>query len=284
MRITINVFAPCLMFDSIIGNRALTDLKTVLVAPVVGFGTVALGLLLGLAFARWTGLSDPAARRTFALSSGIYNYGYIPLPLALFLFDQETVGVLFVHNVGVETAMWSVGLLVLTGHGGKAGWRSIINVPLLAIGLSLILNFSGAASYLPQFVRQTAHLLGQCAIPLGLVLVGATMADYSGEFRVGSAHRMMVTACLLRVGLLPAAFLGLALLAPLTVELRQVVLLQAAMPAAVFPIVMSRHYGGDAATALRVVIATSVVALITLPLWIRLGMAVLNITPAGPPI
>ncbi len=44
------------------------------------------------------------------------------------------------------------------------------------------------------------------------------------------------------------------------------------MPAAVFPIVMARHYQGDPATAMRVVISTSVVGLATIPLWIRLGM------------
>jgi predicted permease len=44
------------------------------------------------------------------------------------------------------------------------------------------------------------------------------------------------------------------------------------MPAAVFPVVMAKHYGGDPATALRVVLATSLVGLITIPLWIRAGM------------
>jgi hypothetical protein len=51
-----------------------------------------------------------------------------------------------------------------------------------------------------------------------------------------------------------------------------VIVLEAAMPAAVFPIVMARHYAGDPATAMRVVIGTSVVGLVTIPLWIRLGL------------
>ena len=49
-------------------------------------------------------------------------------------------------------------------------------------------------------------------------------------------------------------------------------MLEAAMPAAVFPIVMAKHYGGDPATAVRVVVATSLVGLLTIPLWIRFGM------------
>jgi predicted permease len=59
---------------------------------------------------------------------------------------------------------------------------------------------------------------------------------------------------------------------PASVELKRVIVLEAAMPAAVFPIVMARHYAGDPATAMRVVIGTSVVGLVTIPLWIRFGM------------
>jgi predicted permease len=277
MRVTINVFMPCLMFDSILGNRALAQTDTLVKAPLIGFATVALGILLSLAVARLTGLPNAAGRRTFAVSTGIYNYGYIPLPLALLLFDRETVGVLFVHNVGVEAAMWSVGLLVLTGHGLRDGWRKVINVPLGAILAGLVLNVLGAADWLPDFLLQTAKLLGQCAIPLGLVLVGATMADFAHEFRIGRASRAMVAACALRLLLLPVVFLLLAKYLPVGPELKQVILLQAAMPAAVFPIIMARHYGGDPGTALRIVIATSLGALVTIPIWLRIGATFLGV-------
>jgi len=49
------------------------------------------------------------------------------------------------------------------------------------------------------------------------------------------------------------------------------------MPAAVFPIIMARHYGGDPPTALRVVISTSVAGLVTIPLWIKFGMKFVNV-------
>jgi len=67
-------------------------------------------------------------------------------------------------------------------------------------------------------------------------------------------------------------FLLVAKFLPASVELKRVMVIEAAMPAAVFPIVMARHYAGDPATAMRVVIGTSVVGLATIPLWIRFGM------------
>ncbi|MCX8157619.1 MAG: AEC family transporter [Verrucomicrobiae bacterium] len=278
MRVTINVFTPCLIFDSVLGNAALANLSTLLLTPTVGFITVTAGILLALAVSRFTGLPPGTAQRTFALCTGIYNYGYIPLPLALMMFDRETVGVLFVHNIGVEAAMWSVGLLVISGQGLKSGWRQIVNVPLGAILLGLALNASGLAPHLPAFVRQTAHLLGQCAIPLGLVLVGATMADYAHEFRFGRLQPPILWACALRLGLLPVGFLLFACVLPAPVELKRIILLQAAMPAAVFPIIMSRHYGGDPGLALRIVLSTSLGALLTMPWWLRWGAQLLGLT------
>ena len=83
---------------------------------------------------------------------------------------------------------------------------------------------------------------------------------------------MIKTAVLLRIGVLPVLFLLLAKYLPASVELKRVIVLKAAMPAAVFPIVIARHYQGDPAIAMRMVIGTSVVGLMTIPLWIRFGM------------
>ncbi|NDB77460.1 MAG: AEC family transporter, partial [Verrucomicrobia bacterium] len=123
-----------------------------------------------------------------------------------------------------------------------------------------------------EFVKITAHMLGACAIPMGLVLIGAMIADHLAEFHSEQGWRVMATSCLLRLGVIPLLFLLLAKLLPCSVELKRVIMLQAAMPSAVFAILAARHFGGDGPTALRVVIATSAVSFVTIPLWIRAGM------------
>jgi hypothetical protein len=71
---------------------------------------------------------------------------------------------------------------------------------------------------------------------------------------------------------LPAVLLAIAHFVPASRELKQVLVVQAAMPAAVFPIMLARHYGGDAATAIRIVIVTSLLGFLTIPFWLRIGM------------
>ena len=45
----------------------------------------------------------------------------------------------------------------------------------------------------------------------------------------------------------------------------------AAMPAAVFPIVLARHYGGHPPTAIQVVVATGAVSLLSIPAVVAWG-------------
>jgi malate permease and related proteins len=117
------------------------------------------------------------------------------------------------------------------------------------------------------------HWLGQCSIPLALILIGAIMADHLGEFHSARGWRVIASSVVLRVGLFPLLFLAAARYVPMTLELKRVLILEAAMPAAVFPIILARHYDGDPPTAMRVVLGTTVVSLVTIPLWIRFGMA-----------
>jgi malate permease and related proteins len=276
LRVTINVLMPCLVFDSILGNEAFARPGNVWLPPLVGFATVAIGIPLAMLFRGVTGLRDERARRTFTFVVSVYNYGYVPMPLILSLFKgqgaSETLAVLFVYNLGVEIALWSFGLVLLGGVTLRESWKKIINPPLIAIVLTVALNFVIGKNHFPEFLLKTAHMLGQCAIPFGVLLIGATMADYAHEFRSVRSAQLVVVSCLLRLGILPVLFLLLAKYLPCSVELKRIITIQAAMSAAVFPIVMAKHYGGDPATALRVVLGTSLVGLVTIPLWLRFGM------------
>lgn len=279
LRVTIYVLIPCLILDSILGNEALARTENILIPPLLGFATVLAGLGAARLAVRWSGLEEDKSRRTFAFMVAIYNYGYVPLPLALALFDAETVGVLFVFMTGVESAMWTVGLTVLRGDTGRMQWRRMINPPFATIVAALLLNASGLERHLPDAllaaggaVMAAAHMLGQCAIPIGLVLIGATIADHRKSISLTRDGRATLLACVLRLGALPILFLAAAKYLPLSLEMKRVLVLEAAMPAAVFPIVMTRHYAGDSATALRVVVATSLLGFATIPLWIRFGM------------
>ena len=278
LRVTINLLVPAFIFDKLLDNPALAHSENLLLPPLVGFGTVALGIGVGWLALGLAGCARDTAGRTFAFSTGLYNYGYVPLPLAMSLFGRETVGVLVVHNLGTEIAFWLLGTMLFAHAANEPLWKKILNPPLGAIVLTLALNFTSGSAHVPEFVKTTAHMLGGCAIPMGLVLVGAMMADHLADFHSEQGWRLMGVACALRLGIIPVLFLLLAKFLPCSVELKRVILLQAAMPSAIFAIIAARHFGGDGPTALRVVIATSALSFITIPLWIRAGIDWLNLS------
>ena len=277
LRVCVSVLLPALIFESVLGNTALHRRENLILPPLVAVATVLVGISLGWVAARFTGLPSPEARRTFALTTGLQNYGYIPLPLCQMLFDPGTTGVLLVHNTGVELALWTVGVRVLSGGRGKAGWGQIFSPPVVALLAALFLNLL-SPDWLPggvlaggRMAMTAVHWLGQCAIPLALLMVGAIVADHIGEFQGGQLFRVVGLAILVRQVALPLLILLVARWLPGSVELKRVLVLQAAMPAAMLTVALSKHYGGHPPTALKVVLGTSLAGLVTIPLWIRAG-------------
>jgi predicted permease len=271
LRVVVNVLTPCLIIDNVLDNTSLRRVDNVLFPPLLGFAGICLGLSVAWLFRRFTGIPGGAVGRTFVCAVGHQNYGYAALPLVILLFPRETTGVLFVHNIGVDAAMWSLGLITL-GHAGFHEWRRLINIPILAIFGSLLLNAFSAGQWMPDFLRTTIRMLGLSCFPLGIILIGATMADTLSAWRSSGSRSVVWVACGVRCLILPACLLCVAKILPLSIELKRVLAVQAAMPAAAFPIVLARLYGGDVTTAVRVVVATSAVGFVTIPVWIKIGL------------
>jgi predicted permease len=278
LRLCVNLLLPALIFESVLGNAALRRPENLLLPPLVGVATVLAGIGLAWLAARFTGLETAGERRTFALTTGLQNYGYIPIPLCILLFDPGTVGVLLVYNVGAEITLWTAGVAVLSGRGFRGGWRRIINAPLVALVLALLLNGLGHFLFIPEpllaagKVPMTAvHWLGQSSIPVALLMIGALVADYLPELRGGRLFRVVALSVLVRLVALPVLFLLLAKYLPCSVELKRVLVVEGAMSSAMLPVALAKHYGGDPRTALQVVLGTSLAGLVTIPLWIHLG-------------
>lgn len=276
LRLCVNLLMPCLILDSVLGNPALDRVENLTLPPLIGFVSFFIGYMLALLAGRLMRFPDKQAR-TFSFATGSYNYGYIAIPLVQAFFSRETTGVLFTHNLGVEIAFWTVGFVILTGTSAKRAWTKIFNPPVLAIVFSIGLNFCGGAHWLPRFVPATAHMLGLSAVPLALVLTGATLADGLRKMHPRAFGRVSLAGIVLRLGLLPVIFLLTAKYLPCSIELKRVMVVQAAMPAAMLPIIFARHFDGDVDVAMQVVLATSLVGLLTIPWWIQAGFRFVGI-------
>lgn len=272
LKLVVNFLYPCLIFENVLGNAALRQPGNLLLAPLVGFVTIAMGIYLSYYAGRAIGLTQGEGLRTFAFSTGIYNYGYVALPLMAALFGSDSVGVLLVHNVGCEAAIWTVGILMLAGLSLRDGWRKLVNPPVFALIAAVLGNTLDLGRFMPGVALNVIHLSAACAIPLGLMLIGATLVEFFTRPRELFDVRVTLTSSLLRLGVLPVLFLLLAKFLPCPDDLKRVIIVQAAMPAGILPLVIAKHYGGRPLTAVQVVIGTTVLGVFLIPLWLHLGI------------
>jgi predicted permease len=271
MKLTLNLLLPCLILNVIPGNPALEKISSAIWTIGAGFSFIILGFAVAALVGWIAGLKKGDGLRTFTIGSGIQNYGYLPIPIIAELFSEKSgpMGLVFVHGIGVEMALWSVGLFILTR---KAGWRSIVNGPFIAVVGALFLNYSKLYLYIPQPIVTSMEMLGRCAIPISIFMIGATMGTFFKRDILSDAWRVSLASIFVRMVLLTAIILSLAKILPLPQDLKTLLVIQSAMPTAIFPIVLARMYGGSPSTAIQIVLSTAVVSVITSPLVISFGL------------
>src|SRR4051812_3609019 len=203
IRLVVNLLYPCLIFESVAGNSALRSAENLVLPPLVGFVLTVVGIRAGLLVARAIGLHVGTGLRTFALATGITNYGYLPLPIMEARWGPESRGVLLVHNVGVEAALWTIGVLTLSGQSLREGWRKMVSPIVVTLVLAVACNLGQVTAYFPKVATDTIHALGVCAIPLGLIMTGVNLANYLSEPSQLFDRKVSVAAFLLRLGVLP---------------------------------------------------------------------------------
>ncbi len=281
IKMVIHCLYPCLILDKTLGNDLIRQVDVLAWGLGLGFGLIIVGMFFSYLIALALGLKPGNGRRTFCVAAGVQNYGYIAIPLlaALFVMDgnDRVFGVLFIHSLGVEIALWVVGVMIMTGSA-LGNPKLLISGPTVSVLLGVLLSSTGAWQFFEASgggvfgagLRQGMSWLGACAFPMGLVLIGATMYDLIGKERL--SPKIALASLVVRLAIMPFLFLAAAKYLPLIPELKQVLVIQAAMPAAVSPILVARHYGGSPGVAVQAVIATSIVALVTMPLWISYGV------------
>lgn len=272
MRLVVNIFYPLMIFSFIIGNEALRDPTTLFSSAFSGFLMVVLGGVICMKCAPLFGIKEPVSRRTFAVTAAVNNYGYLAIPVCSLVFDRTVTGVLLAMNVGIELAIWSWGVLTLSGQFKLSQLRRALSPPVIALLVSAPLNLLGWDAYIPVAITQFAAVLGGAAIPVGVLMIGASIYELTPALRSAKYWQFDLGGSVMRLLILPALMLAVVAFVPLPLPLRQVLVIQMAMPCGIFGIVLAKHYGGSPIAATHIVLPTCLLGLITIPLWVQLGL------------
>jgi len=266
---TIVLFLPCLILDKILTNLSPAEFPLWWTLPLL---SIAMSLA-GLALAFLVFFRDLPAKRSMLAVASMQNAGYLVLPIGIALyptqFDEFALYVsLFI--AGFNPILWSVGKFLATnGAPRPADWRGLLNPPLVACVSSIVLVLTGLNRLIPTPVLETVELVGQGAVPVATVVLGAMLGGMNLRLR---AHLWdAVRAMTVKYGLLPA--LTVAVLATTEIGttnplLARFLVLQAASAPAVGLILQVRAYGGDEQKVGAVMLLSYILAVFSMPVWL----------------
>ncbi|MBB3190195.1 AEC family transporter [Halomonas cerina] len=228
-----------------------------------------LGLLLW-SLRRHLGLAAPAFTSVFQGGLRFNTYVGVAGAAALHGSTGATVAAVAVALMVPVINVLCVSTFIAAGTLGQASLSASLaalarNPLILACLAGIGLNLSGIG--LPGWSQDTVALLGRAALPLGLVAVGVALRPHALLRR----DRGIWVANLVKLALMPVVVLTLAQMAGLDPVSRDVALLFAALPTATSAYILARQLGGDAELMAALITGQTLLAMATLPLWLRLA-------------
>jgi predicted permease len=271
-RFIIYVLYPCFIIYHVLGTESKVGIQEAWIAAVFGFFAISIGFLVARVVTYICKI-EKKEKPAFCFCSGIFNYGFFAIPVASLFFGKELVVKIILFNLGVEVAIWTLGILILTSS--KFEISKILNPPAISVVLALVLQTLGGHELFPEFAWNVLSMIGNCSIPMALMIIGASFYDLLKGYRPSPSYRVELGAILTRALIVPALFILYANYGWIPVEvpwMSEVLIIQAAMPAGVFALVVVRNYREDTETGLRAIMATMLISLIALPTWLWVGM------------
>ena len=285
MQLAMDVGYPCLIFYNIMrymvteANPVVSGIGFSLQAVACGFLELAVGVCAAWVVARLLRLQIGTGLRTFTLTAGVQNYAFFVIPIVQMLFSapgDPTLGVLFVHNLGCEIFVWSLGVVLMCGGAKSLNMSIMLRGPLLAVAVSLTLAWSGLGAYVAQPpVMKAAEMVGAVATPICLILFGCSMYDLVQSFTW--QPRMLLSGLVARLLLAPALILLLAWALPVDPLIKRIMVIQSAIPSAVIPVILAKRFGGQPAIGTQILLSTTICSFLTLPIWLALGNSLVGL-------
>lgn len=255
------VGAPCLAFSSLAGGGLdFALLLSMLNAAIVAIACMAVLAALVLWLAR-------IPLKTFLAPMVFGNTGNMGIPVCYFAFGDEGLALAVCVFAATSVVQFSAGVWMWSG---ELSARQLIRTPLLwASGLAL--GVVGLDVPVPGWLMRTTSLMGDFTVPIMQFTLGVSLA----RLEVTSVRRTLGLSCF-KLGM--GAGVGWLVAWSFGFEGARagVLILDCAMPVAVFNYMFASKYGRSPAEVASVIVLSTLLAFATLPLllgWLLPGLA-----------
>lgn len=255
LRILADFFMPMLVFSSLyLSPISPTKMLTL-------SGSVVLVIVLTLAAALIYATVSKVDKGTFTLPVIFMNSGFLGIPLMKLWGGYEAMNIIIIYDQIQTFFIFTLGYMLLEGGFSSKGIKASVKSPILwavIAGFSFnIFNIS-----LPESLIDTFSFGGNAAPPLAAFALGHSL---SGRQKGGiSIH--VVSGIIMRIvigflcGIIAVKIFNISGL------MKTVVLVTSALPAAVFSYVLPARLGYNSSIPREIVIISTILGVITIPL------------------
>ena len=247
------VGSPCLIYSALTSNAAET-------AALGTMGASAfLVILMSLIFS-WVFLKIAGWKLTTYLPALIHpNCGNMGLPLVLLAFGQEGLALGMAYFFVNSISQYTLGMAI---SSGQFDIRQLMKQPIIWAVIFVLTVILGEFQ-MPQWFNSTTSILAGLTIPAMLIMLGTSLANLN----IASLKETL-TISFLRI--LLGLGLGLLVIEMLSLSgiMAGIVLLQSAMPSAVFNYIFADRFNRESDKVAAVILQSTLISALSLPLLV----------------
>ncbi len=245
--------APCLVFSTFTTTRVPFGEVGVMVGATLS--CLALFALVATIGLRAAGMP----LRVYLPSLTFPNIGNLGLPVCLFAFGERGLALAMIFFAVTSIGQFTLGPAIAAG---RFQLGMALKVPFIyAVVLALLLGGFDVA--IPRWIANTASLAGGLTVPLMLMALGVALAD----LRAASFGRAFVMS-VARLAMGTAGGWAVATVLGLDGVHRGVVIVESAMPVAVFNYLFAAMYDNQPEEVAGMVLVSTILAYLGLPLLV----------------
>ena len=206
-------------------------------------------------------------RKILSFVTVFANCAFMGLPVAQSIAGARGLMFASIYNLAYGVLIYTWGISLFQDKSEPGQWKKVLlNPGIIATFIGLILWFLPFS--LPSFILDSIGLMGKLQTPLAMFVVGANIANIPiSKALFGKAIFLSVAV---RLIVLPLAVFGAIRLTGATGTAPQTALILTSMPAAAQSVILAEQKGGDATFASEVVLASTLLSIITIPIFASL--------------
>ena len=258
----VNVIIPCNILKSCLIDLDSSVLRACEILVVVALAIQIISVILN----KFLYKNYPEAQnKVLKYCTLVSNGGFLGNGVAEGVYG--TLGLLYasMYLIPMRIVMWSAGTsyFVAGGTDKKKVVRKNLPLPCLVavyIGMAIMLLHI----HLPTLLTSTITGIGNCNTAITMFIIGTILVDVP-LLTIVNPTTLWISA--LRLVLLPAAAWGISLALGLEPVATGVAVIMTGMPAGSTAAIFAARYGSDAVFATKCVVLSTLLSMLTIPVW-----------------